>query len=54
MTTTHAPVQHANYCTEPDRLESFRAERYGNDGSTIVARPRVTRCITCGEQTVQG
>lgn len=55
--TTQAPaqrVEHAAFCTDPDRTETFRAERYGHDGITVVGRPRVTRCLTCGEQVVQG
>lgn len=47
-------VRHAEWCTDPERIESYRAERFGADGITVVARPRVTRCITCGEQIVQG
>lgn len=50
----HADVRHAPFCTDPERLETFRAERYGADGIVVVARPKVTRCLTCGEQTVQG
>jgi hypothetical protein len=45
-------VKHAEFCTDPARVESFHAERVGPDGMTVVARPLVTRCITCGEQTV--
>jgi hypothetical protein len=47
-----AEVKHADYCTDPTRIESYRAVRYGQDGITPVARPLVTRCITCGAQTV--
>lgn len=52
-------IRHADFClprpgeTEP-RIETFRADRTGEDGLTVVARPVVSRCLECGEQTVDG
>jgi hypothetical protein len=49
-------IQHAAFClprvgeTEP-RIETYRAERTDGNG-VVVARPRIERCIECGEQTV--
>ena len=58
MTTTHQRIDHAEFCTprpgEPGpRLETFRAERSDENGR-VIGRPLVSRCIDCGEQTVQG
>lgn len=55
---TTATIQHADFCKprpelrEP-RTESYLAERT-NEYGIVIARPLVTRCIECGEQTVQG
>ncbi len=51
-------IQHEQWCQpqmgEPGpRIESFRSERT-NDSGHVIARPVVTRCIECGEQTVTG
>lgn len=52
-------IKHAYFClprpglTEP-RLESFHRDRTGDDGTTVIARPRVTRCLECAEQFVEG
>lgn len=52
------PIQHASFCMaqpgEPGpRIESFRGERTDDTGF-VTARPLVTRCLECGEQTVEG
>ena len=47
-------IRHLEWCNDPERTESFRAERYGEDGMVLVARPRVDRCVQCGAQTVDG
>ncbi|MEJ7831921.1 MAG: hypothetical protein WKF79_03335 [Nocardioides sp.] len=51
-------IKHAEFCTpqpgQPGpRIESFRSERT-NDTGHVIARPLVTRCVDCGEQTVTG
>lgn len=51
-------ISHAPFCTvQPGesgpRIESFRAERSDEHG-VVVARPRVNRCMDCGEQTIEG
>lgn len=57
MTTTDN-LQHEPYClpqpgeTEP-RIESYRAER-SDDMGRVISRPRVTRCIECAAQIVEG
>lgn len=58
MTTTEA-IRHEPFClprpgNDEPRIETFRTERYGEDGITVIARPTVTRCVECGEQTVEG
>ncbi len=51
-------VDHADFCqprpgeTEP-RIESYLAERT-NEAGFVIARPRVVRCMECGNQTVTG
>ncbi len=58
MTTTTSEIQHADFCrprpgeAEP-RTESYLAERT-NGAGVVTSRPRVTRCIECGEQVVHG
>lgn len=58
MTTTTDPIQHMHWCgptgdRQEVRIETFRAERTDTNG-VVIARPRVSRCLECGEQTVQG
>lgn len=64
MTTTAKPVpnaeliQHAPFCqAQPGeaapRVESYLASRE-DDRGTVIARPRVTRCVECAEQVVIG
>lgn len=57
-TTTTPNLPHEDYCgpaigeTEP-RIESFTATRT-DDRGTVTSRPRITRCMECAAQVVQG
>lgn len=51
-------VDHASFCMprpgeSGPRIEAYLAERTDERGH-VTSRPRVVRCLECGEQVVQG
>ncbi len=55
-TTDNLP--HELYCRpregeDEPRIESFTVART-DDRGRVISRPRITRCVECGSQTVQG
>ncbi len=59
MTTTTAHIEHERFCLprpgeDEPRIETFTVARTAPDGVTHIGYARVTRCIECAEQTVEG
>ena len=59
MTTTTDNIRHADWCrsrpgeTDP-RIESYLAERTGEDGIAVIGRAEIVRCLECAERTIDG
>ena len=57
MTTTAETIKHDEFCAElfsDPRIETFRADRWADDGVTRIGYAEVRRCLECGSQTVDG
>ncbi len=59
MTTTTTTIDHEKFClprpgADEPRIESFTVPRTAQDGVTHIGQARVTRCIECGAQSVEG
>ncbi len=59
MTTATTHIDHEKFClprpgADEPRVESFTVPRTGPDGVTRIGQARVTRCIECGSQSVEG
>ncbi len=59
MTTATTHIEHEKFClprpgADEPRIESFTVPRTAQDGVTHVGYARVTRCIECGSQSVEG
>jgi hypothetical protein len=57
--TTSTTIRHEPWCMAPPgadkpRIESYLAERTGPDGTTVIARPRIVRCVECAAMAVIG
>jgi hypothetical protein len=59
MTTPTQTLEHERFCLprpgeQQPRIESFVVTRTAQDGVTHIGYARVTRCLECAAQTVEG